>query len=80
MVRHRHERRSVFYNIGQYETDSIYNRKYLDGSDQYAMFSNPNQVLSVIRGSSESRKLLLIKDSYGIPSPSFQLRTTRKSV
>ena len=62
---YRHEHRSVSYNGGQYETDSIYERKYLNGSDQYAVFLNSNQALTVIRGSGERGKLLLIKDSYG---------------
>lgn len=57
--------RSVSYNNGQYETDSIYERKYLSGSDQYAVFLNSNQAQTVIEGSGKSGKLLLIKDSYG---------------
>ena len=62
---YKHADRSVSYNAGQYETDSIYERKYLDGSDQYAVFLNSNQVQTVIEGSGKSGKLLLIKDSYG---------------
>lgn len=57
--------RSVSYNNGQYETDSIYERKYLSGSDQYAVFLNSNQAQTVIEGSGKNGKLLLIKDSYG---------------
>ena len=57
--------RHVSYNGGQYETDSIYERKYLDGSDQYAVFLNSNQAQTVIEGGGKSGKLLLIKDSYG---------------
>ncbi len=57
--------RSVSYNGGQYETDSIYERKYLSGHDQYAVFLNSNQAQTVISGSGKSGKLLLIKDSYG---------------
>ena len=57
--------RSMSYNNGQYETDSIYERKYLSGSDQYAVFLNSNQAQTVIEGSGKSGKLLLIKDSYG---------------
>ena len=53
------------YNNGQYETDSIYERKYLSGSDQYAVFLNSNQAQTVIEGSGKNGKLLLIKDSYG---------------
>ena len=62
---HKHINRSVSYNNGQYETDSIYERKYLSGSDEYAVFLNSNQAQTVIEGSGKSGKLLLIKDSYG---------------
>lgn len=54
---------SVSYNGGAYVADSIYERKYLDGSDQYAAFLNSNQAETVIKGSGEG-KLLIIKDSY----------------
>ena len=57
--------RHVSYNNGQYETDRIYERKYLSGNDQYAVFLNSNQAQTVIEGSGKSGKLLLIKDSYG---------------
>ena len=60
---YKHINRSVSYNNGQYETDSIYERKYLSGSDQYAVFLNSNQAQTVIEGSGKSGKLLLIKDS-----------------
>ena len=62
---YKHINRSVSYNNGQYETDSIYERKCLSGSDQYAVFLNSNQAQTVIKGSGKSGKLLLIKDSYG---------------
>ena len=62
---YKHINRSVSYNNGQYETDSIYELKYLSGSDQYAVFLNSNQAQTVISGSGKSGKLLLIKDSYG---------------
>lgn len=62
---YKHASRRVSYNSGSYETDSIYERKYLDGSDQYATFLNSNQAQTVIEGSGKSGKLLLIKDSYG---------------
>ena len=35
---YQHPTRHVSYNNGQYETESIYERKYLSGSDQYAVF------------------------------------------
>lgn len=62
---YQHPTRHVSYNNGQYETESIYERKYLSGSDQYAVFLNSNQAQTVIEGSGKSGKLLLIKDSYG---------------
>ena len=62
---YKHEYRVVSYNGGEYETNSIYERKYLSGSDQYAVFLNSNQAQTVISGSGRSGKLLLIKDSYG---------------
>ena len=62
---YKHANRSVSYNGRQYETDSIYERKYLSDSDQYAVFLNSNQVQTVIAGSGKIGRLLLIKDSYG---------------
>ena len=62
---YQHPTHHVSYNNGQYETESIYERKYLSGSDQYAVFLNSNQAQTVIEGSGMSGKLLLIKDSYG---------------
>ena len=62
---YKHEYHNVSYNGGEYETNSIYERKYLSGSDQYAVFLNSNQAQTVIEGSGKSGKLLLIKDSYG---------------
>ena len=62
---YRHPERRVSYNDGQYETDSIYERRCLEGSDQYAVFLNSNQAQTVIAGSGENGRLLLIKDSYG---------------
>lgn len=53
----------VDYNNGNYVTDSIYERKFLEGSDQYATFLNSNQATTVVLGDG-SGKLLIIKDSY----------------
>lgn len=53
----------VDYNGGNYVTDSIYERKYLNGSDQYATFFNSNQSTTVAYGNGEG-KLLILKDSY----------------
>lgn len=54
---------TVNYNNGSYIADSIYERKYLDGSDQYAVFLNSNQAETVIHGNGKGR-LLIVKDSY----------------
>lgn len=53
----------VDYNNGYYVTDSIYERKYLEGSNQYATFFNSNQSLTVVSGGDRG-KLLILKDSY----------------
>ena len=53
----------VNYNNGNYVTDSIYERKYLSGKDQYATFLNSNQSTTVVSGNGEG-KLLILKDSY----------------
>lgn len=55
----------VNYNNGDYVTDTIYEVKYLDGKDKYAVFLNSNQAQTVIKGSGNNGKLLMIKDSYG---------------
>ena len=74
-----HADRKVRYNDGKMQGSSLYARKYLSGSDQYAVFLNSNQAETVIRGSGAagSGKLLLIKDSYGntfaqFPSEQFE--------
>ncbi len=57
------EAHKVIYNGGAYVSDSVYERKYLDGSDKYAVFFNSNQATAAAQGSGEKR-LLIIKDSY----------------
>lgn len=54
---------TVNYNGGNYVTDSIYERKYLSGKDQYATFLNSNQSTTAVSGGGEG-KLLILKDSY----------------
>ena len=54
---------TVSYNGGNYVTDSIYERKYLSGKDQYATFLNSNQATTVVSGGGEG-KTLILKDSY----------------
>lgn len=41
-------------NGGQYETDSIYERKCLASSDRYAVILHSDQTLTVAQGSGES--------------------------
>ena len=74
-----HADRKVSYNDGKMQGSSLYARKYLSGSDQYAVFLSSNQAETVIKGSGAagSGKLLLIKDSYGntfaqFPSEQFE--------
>ena len=55
--------RTVDYNGGVYVTDSIYERKYLNSRDPYAVFLNSNQPRTVISGAGTGR-LLILKDSY----------------
>ncbi|MGN0682993.1 MAG: DHHW family protein [Oscillospiraceae bacterium] len=57
------EKHEVDYNNGDYITDIIYEEKFLNGSDQYAVFFNSNQTTTKISGNGEG-KLLIIKDSY----------------
>lgn len=57
------DKHKVDYNDGNYVTDSIYERKFLDGKDKYAVFFNSNQATTVVYGDGEER-LLIIKDSY----------------
>ena len=54
---------TVDYNGGDYVTDSIYERKYLEGTDQYAVFFNSNQSTTVVSGGGTG-KCLILKDSY----------------
>ena len=60
---YRQENHAVDYNGGDYVTDSIYEEKFLDGSDKYAVFFNSNQSTTKVTGNGEG-KLLVIKDSY----------------
>lgn len=60
---YRQENHAVDYNNGDYVTDSIYEEKFLDGSDKYAVFFNSNQSTTKITGNGDG-KLLILKDSY----------------
>mgnify|MGYP002523437773 CR=1 FL=1 len=57
------ENHAVDYNNGEYVADSIYEEKFLKGSDKYAVFFNSNQASTKVVGSGEG-KLLIVKDSY----------------
>lgn len=55
----------VVYNMGEKETDSLYEPEYLDTADQYRVFSGGNQAVLEITGGEKNKKtLLLIKDSF----------------
>lgn len=60
---YKQESHTVDYNSGDYITDSIYEEKFLSGSDKYAVFFNSNQSATKVTGNGEG-KLLIIKDSY----------------
>lgn len=60
---YKQESHTVDYNGGDYVTDSIYEEKFLSGSDKYAVFFNSNQSATKVTGNGEG-KLLIIKDSY----------------
>ncbi|MDO4568538.1 MAG: DHHW family protein [Clostridia bacterium] len=60
---YREQNHIVNYNGGTYVADSIYERKYLDGQDKYAVFLNSNQAVTVVTGKGEGN-LLILKDSY----------------
>lgn len=62
-ARYRTETHRVDYNDGWKRADSIYERSYLTGSNQYAVFLNGNQAATVVSGSGTGRCLIL-KDSY----------------
>lgn len=57
------EKHDVSYNDGKQTADSIYERKFLKGKDQYAVFLNSNQATTVVKGDGKG-KLLILKDSY----------------
>lgn len=55
----------VVYNMGEKETDSLYEPEYLETADQYRVFSGGNQAVLEITGGEKNKKtLLLIKDSF----------------
>ncbi|MBR6018936.1 MAG: hypothetical protein IK055_01800 [Lachnospiraceae bacterium] len=53
----------VDYNGGYQITDSIYERSFLEGTNQYGVFLNSNQSTTVVFSKGKG-KLLIIKDSY----------------
>ena len=56
------------YNMGEFQSDSFYDRSKLEGDDPYSVFFGGNQALVDIRVLPEQKNgktLLLIKDSFG---------------
>ena len=56
------------YNMGEFQSDSFYDRSKLEGDDPYSVFFGGNQALVDIRALPEQKNgktLLLIKDSFG---------------
>ena len=76
---YKHINRSVSYNNGQYETDSIYERKYLSGSDQYAVFLNSRHRLS-LRAAARAASYCSLKIPTATPFPNFPWRTMQRSM
>lgn len=62
-ARYRTDHHRVDYNQGWMVTDSIYERSFLNGANQYAVFLNGNQASTVVEGAGVGR-LLILKDSY----------------
>lgn len=59
---------AVDYNMGEFQSDSFYDRSKLEGDDPYSVFFGGNQALADIRALPEQKNgktLLLIKDSFG---------------
>lgn len=56
----------VTYTRSKKETDSLYNKEYLNKKDKYAMFLDENQGLVIVDNESmeSGKNLLIIKDSY----------------
>lgn len=65
MAYYKNANHAVSYNDGEKKSDSIYERSYLEGRDQYGVFLNSNQAQTVIQGGGQAGKLLLVKDSFG---------------
>lgn len=56
---------TVSYNNGQTETNTLYERSYLEKKDKYSVFLNGNQPVTKITSQNKNgKKLLLVKDSY----------------
>lgn len=53
------------YNLGEKQSNTLYDKKQLEGKDKYAVFLGGNNPLVQIKTNNKNgRKLLLIKDSY----------------
>lgn len=56
---------SVVYNLGEKETDSLYEMEHLETEDKYRVFTGGNQpLLEITGGEKNGRTLMLIKDSF----------------
>lgn len=59
---------SVAYNMGEFQSDSFYDRSKLEGDDPYSVFFGGNQALvdiCALPEQNDGRTLLIIKDSFG---------------
>lgn len=61
---------AIDYNMGEFTSDSFYDKSKLDGEDPYSVFFGGNQALADIRAEKNEKKgdgrtLLIIKDSFG---------------
>ncbi len=52
---YKHVTHTVIYNAGASTSDSVYEKKYLQGADQYAVFFNSNQAETVVKGEGQGK-------------------------
>lgn len=56
---------SVVYNMGEKETDSLYEMEHLETEDKYRVYTGGNQpILEITGGEKNGKTLMLIKDSF----------------
>lgn len=58
---------AIDYNMGEFQSDSLYDMECLSGDDPYSVFLGGNQALVDIRSDAQEngKTLLLVKDSFG---------------